>query len=78
MFDFANKNFSNNYAGGVAVEAVATMTIALIVIYTLTFLIAAFRTKNWKRYLLFISILFVPVVIVLIKVFFSTNAPNRG
>jgi hypothetical protein len=70
MPDFANKNYDNHYTGAVAAEEIARLTIAVIVIYTIGFLIGAFKTKNPKRYLLFIPLVFVPVTIALFRVYF--------
>jgi cytochrome c oxidase subunit IV len=71
LLDFANKDYDNHYAGAAAVEGMAMLTIALIIICTVGFLIAGFITKNWKRYLLFISVVYVPVIITLISLYFS-------
>jgi hypothetical protein len=68
LFDFSNKKYDNHFAGAMAAEAIGTLTIFFIVIYMICFLIAGFKTKNWKRYLLFISFLFVPVIITIIKI----------
>jgi hypothetical protein len=70
VLNFSNTKYDNDFAGGYGSYLMGIMTIALIFIYTICFLLAAIKTRNWKKYLLFISLLFIPVVITLIRVYF--------
>ncbi len=66
LFDFGKKEYDNNFAGAVAVEAIAELTIIIILIYLIGFLIAAFRTRKWKKYMIFITLILVPVLFTII------------
>jgi hypothetical protein len=70
VLKFSNTQYDNHAAGAYASIFIGTITVALILIYTICFLVAAIKTRNWKKYLLFISLLFIPVVITLIRVYF--------
>ena len=60
IFDLGAKDYDNNYAGGLAAEFIAAVTFTLMIIYSLVFLIAAFKTKKWLKYFGFIFLTIMP------------------
>lgn len=62
-----NKGFDNNFAGGVMVIALYLIVRIVFVIYLLGYILAAYFDKaNRKVYLVFLLLLFIPVVFVLL------------
>ncbi|HSZ35149.1 MAG TPA: hypothetical protein VK772_17670 [Puia sp.] len=73
VLNFSNTQYDNHPAGAYASVFMGIITVALIITYTICFLVAAFKTGNWKKYLLFISLLFIPVAITLMRVYFKSS-----
>ena len=46
VFDFNKKVYDNDYAGAVSVEFIAFVTAALIVVYSILFLVTAIITRK--------------------------------
>jgi hypothetical protein len=64
LFGFNTKDYSeNNYAGGISIQGLAELTVILTVINIIGFLVAALVTRKWKKYLTFITLIFIPVII---------------
>lgn len=63
VFVFNSKEYDNNYAGGTAVELIAFLTCIIIVVGLIFFLVSAFRTKEWIKYVTFTLLLFIPVLL---------------
>jgi hypothetical protein len=66
LFDFNKEVYDNHYAGAVGVEFIAEITILLILIYVVCFLIAAFKTKKWKKYIAFITLILIPPLVTIL------------
>jgi hypothetical protein len=66
LFDFNKKVYVNHYAGAVAVEFIGELTALIILVYLIGFLVVAFKTKRWKKYIVFIAIILLPILITLL------------
>ncbi|HEU5052651.1 MAG TPA: hypothetical protein VFT78_06040 [Hanamia sp.] len=67
--NFAEKIYDNHYAGAVAVGFLGMVTILIIIACIVGFSIAAFKTRQYKKYMVFIGIILLPVVITFMAVF---------
>jgi hypothetical protein len=70
LIEFAKKVYDNHYAGAVAVGFIGSVTILIIFAYLIGFSIAAFKTKCWKKYMVFNGIILLPLLITLLVTYF--------
>lgn len=66
LFDFNKKVYDNHYSGAVAVEFIGELTALIILVYLIGFLVVAFKTKRWKKYIVFTGIILLPILITLL------------
>ena len=73
IFVFGEKQYDNGFAGALASEAIAGLTIVIILFLLTCFLWAAFKTRNWKKYVAFAAVILTPVVIIILYVSYNVD-----
>ena len=74
VFVFNRKEYDDGNAAVIAVEFVVLVTCLIIGICSIIFIASALKTKKWKKYVVFILLLYVPVL--LAYLWYSNSSPN--
>ena len=82
VFVFGEKEYDNGFAGAIASEAMAGLTIIIILVFLACFLTAGFRTGSWRKYAIFIALILAPAVILIGNVIYNIDSykpvPNKS